>query len=90
MLTVHVSPGFDGRALVASASDADVKTQLRINTQRAIDAGACGVPSFQVDGGPLIWGQDRWSTVSDMLDGWSPPTIREELDGPEREVRSRL
>lgn len=40
-------------------------------------------PSFQVDGeGPLIWGQDRWATVTDMLRGWDA-TIP---DG----VRSRL
>lgn len=33
-----------------------------------------GVEAVQVDGGELIWGQDRFTTVEDMLCGWSSPT----------------
>lgn len=63
--------GFDGAALLEATNDAGVKEQLKLNTQAAMDAGACGVPSFQVNGaGPLIWGQDRLATVQDMLCGW--------------------
>lgn len=36
----------------------------------AVSAGLCGVPSFQVDGGPVLWGQDRLHIVEDMLCGW--------------------
>jgi len=34
---------------------------------RAIDVGVCGVPSFQVNDGMLLWGQDRLNVVADML-----------------------
>ena len=30
----------------------------------------CGVPSFQVNGGDVIWGQDRLNIVQDVLCGW--------------------
>ena len=36
----------------------------------ALSAGLCGVPSFQVDGGHVLWGQDRLNFVEDMLCGW--------------------
>ena len=38
---------------------------------RAEDEGVCGVPSFRVNGGPVIWGQDKLNVVADMLCGWS-------------------
>lgn len=37
---------------------------------RAVEVGACGVPSFQVNDGPLIFGQDRLNIVEDMIYGW--------------------
>ena len=37
---------------------------------RAMENGVCGVPSFIVDNGPLVWGQDRLNVVQDMLCGW--------------------
>jgi len=46
--------------------------QLKANTDRAFAAGVCGVPSYQVDGGEVIWGQDRLDVVADILCGWSP------------------
>lgn len=39
---------------------------------RAIDEGVCGVPSFQVNGGEVVWGQDKLNVVADMLCGWKP------------------
>ena len=38
---------------------------------RAVKSGACGVPSFMVDDGPLIWGQDRLNVIQDMMCGWT-------------------
>jgi 2-hydroxychromene-2-carboxylate isomerase len=43
---------------------------LRENTNRAKEAGACGVPSFQINGGEIIWGQDKLDVVADILAGW--------------------
>ena len=37
---------------------------------RAVSLGICGVPSFQVDDQPLIWGQDRLNIIADELCGW--------------------
>jgi len=50
--------GFDGSALVAGASAPTVKAALRANTERAVAAGVCGVPTFGA-AGQLYWGQDR-------------------------------
>lgn len=62
--------GFDGKALIASAQEQRVKDQLRKNTERAFAAGLCGVPSYQVNDGSVIWGQDRLHIVADLICGW--------------------
>ncbi|XP_078380491.1 uncharacterized protein LOC144663421 [Oculina patagonica] len=62
--------GFDGEALVAATQDKQIKDQLRKNTERAFAAGLCGVPSYQVNDGSVVWGQDRLNIVADMLCGW--------------------
>jgi 2-hydroxychromene-2-carboxylate isomerase len=49
-----------------------IKAALRANTDEAIAAGACGVPSF-VARGHLFWGQDRLDLVARTLAGWDPP-----------------
>ena len=43
---------------------------MMIPSSRAVKYGACGVPSFIVNNGPLIWGQDKLNVVQDMLCGW--------------------
>jgi 2-hydroxychromene-2-carboxylate isomerase len=43
------------------------------NLFRAISVGACGVPSYQVNDGAVIWGQDRLNIVADLLCGWKDP-----------------
>lgn len=62
---------------VARTEDPAIKAALRANTDEAIAAGVCGVPSFVVPGavrGHLFWGQDRLDLVSRALAGWDPPT----------------
>jgi 2-hydroxychromene-2-carboxylate isomerase len=44
---------------------AEVKTQLRANTEAAIGAGIFGVPTLRVDG-EIFWGND----ASAMIDDW--------------------
>ena len=50
-------PGFDADALIEGASQQEVKDALFSGTKRAIDAGACGVPTFQVRShrGARVW-----------------------------------
>ncbi|XP_048588563.1 uncharacterized protein LOC5511679 [Nematostella vectensis] len=67
---ILTNAGYDARALIAATKSPMVKDQLKANTERAIAAGACGVPSYQVNDGPVLWGQDRLNIVADMLCGW--------------------
>ena len=64
--------GFDGQALLAGTADPAVKARLRANTERAVAAGICGVPTFVIDGEVLFWGQDRLDQVELALRGWRP------------------
>jgi 2-hydroxychromene-2-carboxylate isomerase len=50
--------GLDGDVLLAEARDAEVKALLRERTDRALELGVTGVPSFVVDG-EVFWGDDR-------------------------------
>jgi len=43
---------------LADAKSPEVQARYEANTQRAIDAGVFGAPSYVVDG-ELFWGQDR-------------------------------
>jgi 2-hydroxychromene-2-carboxylate isomerase len=48
----------DPPALLASASSDNAKSRLRRNTERAIELGIFGAPTFVV-GDELFWGNDR-------------------------------
>jgi len=78
---VLADAGLDAE-LVDRAGAPEVKAALRANTDEALALGACGAPTFHVQGeGPdgaalpsvLIWGQDRLDMVGTCLDGWRPP-----------------
>lgn len=56
-----------GHAMPAPDS-AEVKQQLRANTESALAAGVFGVPSFEVDG-HLFWGQDALPMLRAYLEG---------------------
>jgi len=45
-------------ARLAESKAPEVQARYEANTQRAIDAGVFGAPSYVVDG-ELFWGQDR-------------------------------
>ena len=55
--------GIDADAIGAGIGDPAHKESLKLETQDAIDKGLFGAPSFIVDGGPLIFGQDRLDFV---------------------------
>jgi 2-hydroxychromene-2-carboxylate isomerase len=50
--------GLDPAAVLAATDDPEVKAELRANTDRALAAGAMGVPTVTV-GDALFWGDDR-------------------------------
>ena len=64
--------GFDGQSLIEGTQNPDIKAQLFENTQRAIAAEVCGVPSFRVNDSLLFWGQDRLGMVEAACSGWQP------------------
>jgi 2-hydroxychromene-2-carboxylate isomerase len=71
LAAIATSVGLDGAALVAGTKDDAIKERLRAATQEAQDVGACGAPTFRVNG-LLFWGQDRLSLVEKALRGWRP------------------
>ena len=59
--------GFDPMALLALASDPEVKDRLKTVTQDAVARGVFGAPTFFVDG-QMYWGQDRLDFVKQTLE----------------------
>ena len=51
----------DPAAVLAAARGAEAKSQLRRNTEAAIELGIFGAPTFVIDG-ELFWGNDRLET----------------------------
>ena len=51
---------------LAQSRQADVQQQYEANTQRAIDTGVFGAPSYVIDG-EIFWGQDRLEFVERAL-----------------------
>jgi 2-hydroxychromene-2-carboxylate isomerase len=58
--------GLKGAFLLAGADDPDVKAELVANTDRAVDRGAFGVPTFFV-GDEIFWGKERLSQLATAL-----------------------
>lgn len=56
----------DGAALAASAEDPDVKAELVATTEKAVERGAFGVPTFFV-GTEMFWGKERLPQVAAEL-----------------------
>ncbi|MDY6812417.1 MAG: DsbA family protein [Pseudomonadota bacterium] len=73
---VIAAAGEDAAAVLAQAGSDPVKAQLRENTERAVALGACGAPTFLVNGQTLIWGQDRLGHVAAALTGELPTLDR--------------
>ena len=59
--------GGDGDEVLARTQDPAVKKELVDATQRAVDAGVFGAPTWIVDGKELFWGQDRIPLVERAL-----------------------
>jgi len=61
--------GLDADGLCAASQGESVKQQLRLNTEGAEAAGVFGVPTYQVEEGPVIWGVDRIPLLNAVLSG---------------------
>ena len=64
--------GLNHSDLAQRIADPSIKQQLFDNTQRALDRGVFGVPTFDLDG-ELFWGHDRMTDLEDRLAGQPPP-----------------
>jgi len=53
--------------VLARCADPEIKQELFGATQRAIEAGVFGAPTWVVDGKDLFWGQDRIGLVERTL-----------------------
>jgi 2-hydroxychromene-2-carboxylate isomerase len=60
-----IGPGAD--EVLARAQSPEVKKALIDATQRAVDAGVFGAPTWVIDGKDLFWGQDRIPLVEKAL-----------------------
>jgi 2-hydroxychromene-2-carboxylate isomerase len=60
--------GLNGQELLAKAHTNEIKERLRFQTERAIQAGVFGVPSFVV-GGEIFWGNDRLPLLNALSAG---------------------
>ena len=58
--------GLDAKALIAGASDPEVKDALRATTEEAVERGAFGAPTFFV-GDEMFFGADRLGFVEAAL-----------------------
>lgn len=60
------SSGLDADRLMARAQEDDVKSTLMTNTQRAVEHGAFGAPTFFVEG-EMFYGKDQLRDVEDEI-----------------------
>jgi 2-hydroxychromene-2-carboxylate isomerase len=58
--------GVPATELMAAAERQDVKDSLRYNTERAVERGVFGAPTFFV-GNEMFWGNDRFDFVEEAL-----------------------
>jgi 2-hydroxychromene-2-carboxylate isomerase len=63
----EASPFKDAGALAARIQSPEIKNELTLATQEAIDRGVFGAPTWIVDGQELFWGQDRIALVERAL-----------------------
>jgi 2-hydroxychromene-2-carboxylate isomerase len=58
IMEIADAAGYDSAAIIAASFDPAIERQYRADTERAIQKGVFGSPSYVVDG-ELFWGQDR-------------------------------
>ncbi len=63
--------GFDAGRLLAATQDAEIKAKLAENTERAVERGAFGIPTFFV-GEEMWFGKERLGQLEEYLSGGRP------------------
>jgi len=58
--------GLDAPALLASTQNAEVKAELLTNTERAVQRGVFGIPTFFV-GDEMFFGKERLAQLEELL-----------------------
>jgi 2-hydroxychromene-2-carboxylate isomerase len=64
--------GIDAGAVWTALQDSSWRALAEANREAMLAAGLWGVPCFRVDGGPMLWGQDRLWVVERALRGEAP------------------
>ena len=64
--SVLMDAGLDAAAILAGAQEDAVKAELRDNTEKAVERGAFGAPTFFV-GDEMFFGKDRLAQVEEAL-----------------------
>jgi len=65
--TVLATAGFDVEALVAATQDPTIKQALIDNTEKAVERGAFGIPTFFI-GTEMFFGKERLGQIEEMLE----------------------
>ena len=63
---VLTSAGFDAGALVAATQDGAIKQALIDNTEKAVERGTFGIPTFFI-GTEMFFGKERLGQIEEML-----------------------
>ena len=85
------SIGLNGQELLGKAQTIEIKERLRLQTERAIQAGVFGVPTFAIDD-EIFWGNDRLPLLTAYLQGnltTDKAKVEEILSRPRAADRSR-
>jgi len=64
---VLTQAGFDAAALVARTQDGAIKQALIDNTEKAVERGAFGIPTFFI-GTEMFFGKERLGQIEEMLE----------------------
>jgi len=63
---VLAEAGFDAAALLAASQDPSIKQRLIDNTERAVERGTFGIPTFYV-GSEMFFGKERLGQIEEEL-----------------------
>jgi len=64
---VLTKAGFDAEALAAKAQDPAIKQALIDNTEKAVERGTFGIPTFYI-GEEMFFGKERLGQIEEMLE----------------------
>ncbi|VAV95905.1 2-hydroxychromene-2-carboxylate isomerase family protein, glutathione-dependent [hydrothermal vent metagenome] len=66
--SILVEAGFDAEELFAKTRDAAIKQALIDNTEKAVERGAFGIPTFYIDD-EIFFGKERLGQIEELLGG---------------------